>query len=161
MAQVTTSTDGLGAHIEIKGFSETTLALRAVDEDVLKAFRRRLRRAGSLVADTAARSAPVGRTGKMSTSYKTRLRSRRSSVSVQVSNDTPQGMILEFAGSKSRGSTKQGQSLIRSLDRKYGKTGRFMWAAYDLLEDYIASQVEAAVSETENALQARLDGVDG
>lgn len=158
MADVVAGQDGLGAQIEIRGFAETMLALSAVDEDMRKEFTKRLRTIGSLVAETARRSAPEGRTGKLKAGYRTRLRTRGSSVKVQVRNDTRQGMILEFAGSASRGKTERGKTLIKTLDDRYGQPGRFMWDAYDVLEPFIIDQAGAAVRQVESDLDARLKG---
>lgn len=96
----------------------------------------------------------------MQMSYKSQLRSRKSVTVVKVMNDTRQGQILEFAGSASSGKTRQGKALIASLNSKYGETGRFMWAAYDMLEPYVVDQVNDAVREVEEFLDSSFRGGD-
>lgn len=72
---------------------------------------------------------------------------------VQVRNTTAEGSILELAGRGSRGKTPQGQSLIKTLDARYGAPGRFMWDAYDFLQPEIHAEFAAAASEVEAELQ--------
>lgn len=163
------SESGLGTRIEISGFAESLLALSHVDEEMAKQFRKRLKATGTIIAETARRSAPRGRSGLMQMSYKSQLRSRESVTVVKVLNETRQGQILEFAGSTTNGSgirrtkngvvpSNQGRNLIASLNSKYGETGRFMWAAYDALEPYIVDEVNDAVREVEEFLDSSFRG---
>lgn len=155
--KVTAGKDAFGAAVEVRGFSETMYALSAVDPDLQKSFVRDFRQFGSMIANKA-KGKVQSRSGAMLKGYRTRLRTRKGITKVQVYNDTPQGMILEFAGSTSGGKTKQGQSLINTLNAKYGKTGRFMWEAYDELKPRIDLMVQMAISEVERALDDRLKG---
>lgn len=169
--------DGLGVRIELQGMAETILALEQVDPDVVKYLKRRLTSVGQVVAGTASRRAPVGRTRKMRSGYRTSTRSYSKRVVTIVRNDTPQANILEFAGSRSSGNPGpikvtrgpragtyrkgSGPQLIRTLDNEYGKPGRFLWDSYDALEPWIVDQVDAAGREAEAALEARLPGGEG
>lgn len=159
--QVTENSEGV--RIELSGFADTILALSAVDPDLRKGFFKALRNTGVVVAGTASRSAPPRHPGSkqdMRAGYKVQMRNLKTTTIVKVRNDTAPGNILEFAGSKSSGKTQQGRSLIANLTQEYGKPGRFMWAAYDMLAPWIADQVTGVAEDAERALQQRLDGVD-
>jgi hypothetical protein len=148
--------DGVGVEMEITGMKETLQALSLVDPEMYKQFRKRLGLIGKTIAGTAQRKAP-SRTGQMRGGYTARLRDRGRVSLVTASNKTRQGAILEFAGSRSAGKPGQGASLVASLTRDYGKTGRFLWDAHDLLEPWIESQFLEAAEQAERDLQAALD----
>lgn len=157
MGKVVTQRDGFGVETQLTGMGDTLLALSAVDPKMYQEFRKRLSVIGKTVAGTASRSAPDGPTGEMKRGYTSRLRNRGRVSLVTASNKTREGAILEFAGSASRGKTKQGRSLIKSLDYNYGKPGRFLWDAHDLLEPWIIDQLNLAADQAERDLQAALD----
>lgn len=149
-----------GVRIDTYGFGDTLLALSSFDQDMSKRVLRDLRQGALLVSRTARANAPRGKTGQMQGGYRTRTKTRGTLNIVQAVNLTPQGNILEFAGSTSSGSCPQGRSLIRNLTAEYGQPGRFLWEAWDDLETRIRADVDRTIADAEADLQAALSGAD-
>lgn len=150
------ATGGL-VQVEGDGFRKTMHALDLFAPDLRKRLLKDLRTIAAGVRKDAAAAFPV-RSGAGKTGFKSSVRNRGDDVSASVFNKTPQSQILEFAGSKSSGSTPQGQSLIRNLTTEYGEPGRFMWAAYDGRD--VEGDVDAAIAAAEAALQGDLEKAD-
>jgi hypothetical protein len=147
---------GAGGGIEVVGLESTLRAIRALDPDVNRELNREVRAALKPVRDLAAANSPH-RTGDMASRYVIR-KSRRG---WRIEQDTPQGVILELAGSRSSGHDPQGISLIRNLTAQYGPPGRFLWEAWDELEVQTEARVRGAIRTAERALERRLENVGG
>ena len=149
--------------VQVTGLRDTRKALKELEPETLKGLDREMRRILRTVTDSAKATAPR-RTGEMAKGYKPSLGKAnrlKSSYGWNIVNKTRQGSILEFAGKASRGNTTQGRSLIESLDRSYGKPGRFLWSAWDRHKGEVMPSVERAVQDTERAIQQMMDQASG
>jgi hypothetical protein len=67
--------------------------------------------------------------------------------------------IFEFAGSRQEGRTPQARGLIKSLNARYGTTGRFLWSAWDETGKDVLDRIRTSVLSAERDLQSKLDSI--
>lgn len=158
-----------GRFIEVTGATEVILALRAFEPEVHKRIMAEIRTALRGVAGMAKQLYPGG-------AWTTRLRASESrgargsvmtapgsSFGVPRWADAPPGAkaaIFEFAGKNQPGKTPQARATIESLNRRYGKPGRFLWESWDMQADGVLARVEATIREGERELQKAIDSAD-
>lgn len=141
--------------IVIENLVETRQLLTTFAPDLRKEMDREIRAVASTVRSGAAGKVK-SKTGKTAGSF--RIKSRRGSTAVETTEAS--GAILEMAGRANPGGlSKQGASLIRTLDSQYGPPGRLMWATFDAMTPTAEVRITTAVARAEAGLQAAMDGV--
>lgn len=154
---------------EITGLDQTLRIMRAVDKEIAQELNRNFKQAGQIIADAARPKYPrrSGRSRQGVRVYigggKRRIgggvgnRNRRSvrMAGFRVVQTAKGGSILEFA-LQNRTGTKQAESLVENITRKYGRPGRFLWQAYDENKDAVDSAFEKSVRDAEAKLNAKV-----
>lgn len=153
--------------IEVTGLRETLWAMQAFDPEAKKALRKVIREALTITYRGAKSEYGEG-------SWRVSVFSRNQKTGISVGSITAQGgtrrnpwntsdpgvraSIFEFAGTKSRSDRPQVANMVKSLEDRYGGTGRFLWDAWDnkggssKLND-ITREIKAA----ETRLQSMMD----
>lgn len=152
-----------GTNVRITGVKQTIRALDAFEPEVKKALNKTIRRALNEVKRGAEMRYPNG-------AWQVRLNNRNLLGSITTRAGTARGAkswgdadagvkaaIFEFAGSVQEGRTPQARGLIKSLNLRYGQTGRFLWAAWDAEGQMALDTIRDAVYIAERELQAKLD----
>lgn len=137
-----------GAEIVIEGLDADRNAL----EDLEPALRRKLDRdlltALKSVSQTAATEVD-SRTGETAKGYRVKRRGN----AFRIENRTRGAAILEFAAVPH---CPQGQSLVNTLNEKYGAPGRILWGAWDAMEPYVLDKVRGIVEDAEFEIERRM-----
>lgn len=173
----------------VEGLNETVAYLKRFDNEALKALNKELyaemkglvQTARSMVDDTAPMS---GWTKKSLTGaewgtrllytpskVKTGLRSKIESVrrtdantverAYFLINANPAGMVYEWAGRKSRGTSKQGKQFIENIEERsgiivIGKQGRLAWKAVYENRDKVTASMAKVVGRYVNWINGKL-----
>lgn len=159
------------ANIKVEGVAQTMKALRDFEPDLYKEMGKSIRASMRLLRDTASRRRPEG-VYKATTSLLNKKGPRGSvtatagSGAMSVSDylnaqgssekwDAPlRSVIFEFAQNAQRPGMR---AAIASFNARYGSPGRFLWAAYDDIGEYVESDIERAIRDAERTLQSNLD----
>lgn len=155
---VTRSSGGANVGIELQGLREVDAALRILEPKMRLGMLSRIRGATNKIARDARTLAP-SRTGDLRAGIRVKRGTYReaSAFGYKVVSDTKQGAILELAGATSSGRTKQGESLIRTADSRWGRPGRFLYRAWEAGKGTALASIEAAVRDAERYVQQRID----
>ena len=166
--------EGLGTTVDIDGLPETRALLRQLQPELLKRLDSRIGGVAKELMGNA--SASFSATGASSSgAYVIKSRTSVSSVSRSVMTapgSVPKGQkwssepgvlasIFEFANKVDKAkpaNRKRVESLIATLNSRYGSPGRFLWDSWDSMKDSAHREVAAAVAEAEASLSARLKG---
>lgn len=152
----------------IQGLDDTVNALRLFSPDLLAELGDEMREIMREVADGAIVRFPIGPNrwgeGHGVAGYKVR-KTRGSQMFDRIGytayNANKSAAITEFAGRVSAGKTTRGQSLIRSLNARYGTAGRFLWASWDERAAAALTRLRAAVAVVEAEFESRLGRTSG
>lgn len=149
----------MGISLDVQNAGVMIKALASHDKVMYRQLQIAARKAVSPILADAKMDSPV-KTGAMRDAWQIKkMRSRASAgypFGYVVRNMTRQGAILEHAGSRSAGSTPQGQSLIANMTSTYGTPGRFAWKSYDKRHTEVDGAFRAAVKTFEAEMNAKL-----
>ena len=150
-----------GSTIYLTGSEQTAKALGAFFPDLRKMLNKTIRAALTTVKNDA-----LGRYAKgvytVSISNKAALGSvgvpgggTRAATWEDSSPNIP-AAIFEFMGKNNAGNTAQARATIDSLNRRYGRPGRFLWAAWDDHSKEVLGTIREDVAKQEKIMQERL-----
>ena len=157
--------------VDVSGLPETRRLLRQFEPDLLKRLDAKMNSLARQLKASA--QANFERTGASGTAYRVRTRSRVSGFSKAVTTtggsvaagekwSSAPGVlaaIFEFANGP-RNAQPQNvprvQSLIATLNARYGSPGRFLWAAWDSSGKQHLHEIDAEVKAVEAEYSARL-----
>lgn len=151
-----------GMRIEITGVAASLRAISKFDPEIRKMLNALIKESLMTTRETAKGEYGAG-------SWTVRLGGRRGMVgSIRANggsrrnpwNTSSPGVraaIFEFAGTRSPGKTPQARAMIRSLNSRYGGTGRFLWDAWDTKGEKALLRIKADVVAVERFIQSELD----
>jgi hypothetical protein len=151
-------------------------ALKEIDPQIVKDLRKELRSKLSPIAQQVAAAVPLdpplsgmrnngatrwsGASGKTSFTPGRSKKTGNSLVAVRVQPKEGRGVyIAELAGSRSSGSTANGQNLIQVLNQRQpmkGKGGRYIYAKFRLLRPDVIRIAEGILDNTFQKLENKL-----
>ena len=134
-----------GAEVVIEGLDAVLNGLEEVDPKLRKKLDRDLRSVVDTVAETARRQVD-SRTEETAKGYKV---THRAGV-YKITNRTHSAAILEHAAI---GHTPQGESLVATLNEKYGRPGRILWESWDIMAPWVTDRVRSIVEAAEFELE--------
>ena len=148
-------------NVQILGVKATVTALRAFEPEVLKGMNKQIRASMTRVRDGAKAKYPGG-------SWSVRVNQSKILGQVVTSGGkatgswgtSPGGVraaVFEFLGTSYGGKRPQVVNAIRSLNARYGRPGRFLWASWEQHGPAVLADIERSVRTAESELQARLD----
>lgn len=151
----------LSVQVAAVGLTDVRKALRAVAPQLARRLTLRVRNEVSSIAAATRAGFPVGETGEGRAGFlveriPTRAGPAGFSGGYRIVNRTPQGVLLEHAGSRSSGSG-QGKSLIDGLNERHGPPGRFLWRTFDERAGGVQDRIGALVREAERDVQRTID----
>lgn len=159
------------AHVDVSDLAQTRALLKRLEPDLLKRLDQQLNAvARDLRSGAQSRFAQTGADGD---AYVVRSRNRVSGFSKSVAArggsvgagekwSTEPGVlaaIFEFANGVRNAQPQnvaRTQSLIATLNARYGSPGRFLWSAWDAKSSTYMADVEAAIAAVEAEYSARL-----
>jgi hypothetical protein len=139
------------------GLRDTTKALRAVAPDLKRDMTRRMK---APIAATAAQARGLlpSRTGAARAGIKVKSGgSSKTRFGFRLTQLDAGGSVIELAAA---GSTAQGQSLVATLDQRYGPPGRFLYRAWDDNERKVYAVVAGTVNDIQAELQQRINAAN-
>lgn len=151
----------LGSNILIENAKETINALATFEPTLHKALNVTIRRALEVVKQGAERRYPDG-------AWVVKINKKNILGSITTKPGSTGGRnwgsadpgvkaaIFEFAENNPSG-RPQVAGLLQTLNRRYGSTGRFLWAAWDAEGEVALNKIKSAAKKAEAELQARLD----
>lgn len=148
--------------IEVSGVKETTQALKVFTPEINKRLRREIRSALNDTKVLAQSKYPsgswsIGFSNKKPLGFIQATAGRRIDNNWGASDGGVKAAIFEFAGSTQSGRTPQAEGLIRSLNNRYGTTGRFLWASWDQSGKTVLEKIRTSMLEAERDLQATIN----
>lgn len=154
---------GTGRSINIEGSAQAIRALAAFAPDLQKRLRKEITEALEITQRAALSEYPTGEwaikfnSGRALFGQITAAARGGRGKTWGESGGGVRAAIFEFAGSVQEGKTPQAQGLIRHLNEKYGKTGRFLWDAWDRTGKEVLDRIGNSMRQAEAELQSRLD----
>jgi len=147
VARTTLDTSGRdGFKVTIDGLEAVRNGLESVDHKLRVKLDRELKTAIGVVAGASARKVD-SRTGATAAGYKVSARDGR----YRVQNKTVGAAMLESAAIPK---VPQGATLIATLNEKYGKPDRILWASWVLTRPYVLDRITQIVDEARDELDA-------
>ena len=140
------TTGASGAAIVIDGLDAVYDACDAVGPELRRRLDRDVGEAVARVARAAAARVD-SRTGRTAAGYRV---SRRRGV-WRVVNRELGATILEFAQTPR---CRRGETLIRTLDAKYGPPGRILWHSWERLGPSVAEDVQRIIRDAEMRIES-------
>lgn len=149
---------GYGAEITVEGIGALQRTLGKFAPDLRRRLYAEMGHEVKTIAGVAIGLTP-NVTGATRAGIKvTRGKSRGGFYGFRIVQASRSGAIMEFAGSASRGKTTQGTSLIATLDRMYGKPGRFIWQAWDQNSEGFARTMQRIIDDAVRDLNRLNEG---
>lgn len=149
---------GISIEMSAVGLRRLRATLQTLDTVASKEFTKAMKAPLQEVQRDAKGLAPR-RTGEMRRGIKFgvyRMSGRRNFGGYKVWQGSPQGNILEFAGStnpQGKSHSRSGEKLISTLEQRYGGTGRFIWKAFDRKKPKIDKALKDAIRRAEKHIQ--------
>jgi hypothetical protein len=146
--------------IDVAQLERVQLQLSQFDPQLRRELNKRLRKAADVVraeasATVRSRATTHSRSSRRTaSSYRVQVRGS----SIRIVGPTLGAFILEFAGKGTKNRKPRGRTLIRTLDERYGKPGRIMWAAFDRHKEQVEADTREAVAWAESQIQRVVDG---
>jgi hypothetical protein len=150
--------------IEVTGVKQTIQALESFAPEIKERLNREIRKALKSTETRAQSKYPKGAYTVQINKKKLlgSVTTRRGSVGGKRWGEAdagPRAAIFEFAGSNQDGRTPQAKGLIKSLNARYGTTGRFLWAAWDETGKDVLENIRTSLLSAERDLQSKLDSI--
>lgn len=153
---------GLSLEISAAGLRRLRKTLATIEPIAGKEFTKALQAPMKRVQSDAKGMVRVSRTGELRRGIRFgayRQTRKKTFGGYKVWQDTPQGNIIEYAGSVNgqgaRGS-RSGAQLIKTLDAQYGSTSsglRLIWRAYEKNKTDLDKAIKKAIREAERQIE--------